>query len=57
MRGNKRVLRTILNERRRVPEDIEAYLIQERKDCFQSDDFIEGVQAFSERRKPNWQGK
>jgi enoyl-CoA hydratase/carnithine racemase len=57
VRGNKRVLRTILNERRRVPEDIEAYLIQERKDCFQSDDFIEGVQAFAERRKPNWQGK
>lgn len=57
VRGNKRVLRTILNERRRVPEDVEAYLIQERKDCFQSDDFIEGVQAFAERRKPNWQGK
>jgi enoyl-CoA hydratase/carnithine racemase len=57
VRGNKRVLRTILSERRRVPEDVEAYLIQERKDCFQSDDFIEGVQAFAERRKPNWQGK
>ncbi|MEH3054698.1 MAG: enoyl-CoA hydratase/isomerase family protein, partial [Patulibacter minatonensis] len=57
VRGNKRVLRTLLNERRRVPEDIEAYVIAERKDCFQSDDFIEGVRAFSERRRPNWQGK
>lgn len=57
VQGNKRVLRTILEERRRLPEDIEAYVIKERKDCFQSDDFIEGVQAFAERRKPNWQGK
>ncbi|MFT4035189.1 MAG: enoyl-CoA hydratase-related protein [Patulibacter sp.] len=57
VRGNKRVLRTILSERRRVPDDIEQYLIKERKDCFQSGDFLEGVQAFAQRRTPNWQGK
>ncbi len=57
VRGNKRVLRTILNERRSLPAEVEEFLITERKACFQSDDFIEGVQAFAERRKPNWQGK
>lgn len=57
VRGNKRVLRKILEQRRTLPSDLEQDLIQERKDCFQSEDFLEGVHAFAERRTPNWQGK
>lgn len=57
VRGNKRVLRQLLEQRRSVPADLEAELIALRKSCFQSDDFLEGVQAFAERRKPQWQGR
>lgn len=57
VRGNKRVLRTILSERRALSSEVEAQLIQERKDCFASEDFVEGVRAFAERRPANWQGR
>ncbi len=57
VRGNKRVLRALLAHRRELPEALEAQLIQERKDCFASDDFVEGVRAFAERRPANWQGR
>ncbi len=57
VRGNKRVLRTILSERRALASEVEAQLIQERKDCFASEDFVEGVRAFAERRPANWQGR
>ena len=57
VQGNKRVLRAILTARRTLTPELEADLIQQRKDCFQSEDFLEGVHAFAERRKPNWQGR
>lgn len=57
VRGNKRVLRQLLEQRRQLPAGIEDELIALRKSCFQSDDFLEGVQAFAERRTPQWQGK
>jgi enoyl-CoA hydratase/carnithine racemase len=57
VRGNKQVLRKLLEERRSVPSELEAELIALRKACFQSDDFLEGVQAFAQRRKPQWQGR
>ncbi len=57
VQGNKQVLRKILTAQRELAPDLEAELIQLRKDCFQSEDFLEGVHAFAERRKPNWQGR
>lgn len=57
VRGNKRVLRALLRERRALPQALEAELIQERKDCFGSEDFTEGVAAFGERRAARWQGR
>lgn len=57
VQGNKRVLRAILAEQRSLPAELEADLIQQRKDCFQSEDFLEGVHAFAERRPANWQGR
>ena len=57
VRGNKRLLRALLTASHAIPPELEEDLLQQRRDCFQSDDFLEGVNAFAERRKPNWQGK
>lgn len=57
VRGNKRVLRALLTERRELRADLEAELIAERKACFGSEDFVEGVRAFAERRPAQWQGR
>jgi enoyl-CoA hydratase/carnithine racemase len=57
VRGNKRLLRALLTASHEIPTELEEDLLQQRRDCFQSDDFLEGVNAFAERRKPNWQGK
>ena len=55
--GNKQVLRALLKAERALDPQVEQELIELRKACFQSEDFLEGVHAFAERRKPNWQGK
>lgn len=57
VQGNKRVLRALLQQARAIPAELEADLIQQRKDCFASEDFLEGVAAFGARRKPDWQGR
>jgi enoyl-CoA hydratase/carnithine racemase len=56
-RGNKRVIREVLDARGRLDADVERELIELRRQCFSSEDFREGVRAFAEKRKPRWQGR
>jgi enoyl-CoA hydratase/carnithine racemase len=56
MRGNKSAIETLAHNP--VLSDAqEAGLIALRESCFSSEDFREGIAAFSERRKPVWKGR
>jgi enoyl-CoA hydratase/carnithine racemase len=57
VRGNKRVLRALLDAEATLDPAVEAELIALRKACFESDDLAEGVKAFGEKRPARWQGK
>jgi enoyl-CoA hydratase/carnithine racemase len=56
-RGNKRVIRAVLQGGTTLAPDIEQEVIELRKACFSSEDFREGVRAFGQKRPPQWRGR
>jgi enoyl-CoA hydratase/carnithine racemase len=56
-KGNKRVIRAVLSAQGAIDPDTERDLIELRRACFASEDFREGVRAFTEKRPPRWQGR
>jgi enoyl-CoA hydratase/carnithine racemase len=56
-RGNKRVIRAVLDSQGALDSDVERELIELRRACFSSEDFREGVRSFAEKRPPRWQGR
>jgi enoyl-CoA hydratase/carnithine racemase len=52
-RGNKRMLRALIPP---LEAGLEAELHALRDAAFRSDDFAEGVRAFTEKRQPKWRG-
>jgi enoyl-CoA hydratase/carnithine racemase len=53
--GNKRAIETLARFPRLTPEQ-EAELVELRRSCFASEDFREGIRAFTEKRPPRWRG-
>ena len=54
--GNKRVIRELLAAEGALDPAVEAELVALREACFRTDDFYEGVRAFTEKRPAQWQG-
>ena len=56
MRGNKSAI-DLLAASPVLSDQQEAGLLALRESCFASEDFREGIAAFAEKRKPEWQGR
>ncbi|MDQ6835881.1 MAG: enoyl-CoA hydratase-related protein [Actinomycetota bacterium] len=56
-RGNKRVIRAVLDAEASLAPAVERELLELRRACFSSEDFREGVRAFAEKRPPQWKGR
>ncbi len=56
MAGNKRVIRAVLHAGSELDPETERELLELRRASFASDDFHEGVRAFTEKRPPRWRG-
>jgi len=55
--GNKRVLRELLQAEGALDPDIERELLALRASSFDSEDLMEGVSAFTQKRSPSWKGR
>jgi len=56
-RGNKRVIRELLEARVQLDPEVERELLELRRSSLSSEDFGEAVRAFGEKRRPEWRGR
>ncbi|HVF77693.1 MAG TPA: enoyl-CoA hydratase-related protein [Solirubrobacteraceae bacterium] len=57
MAGNKRVLRELLHAEGALDPDVEREMLSLRTSSFESQDLLEGVLAFTQKRTPSWKGR